>query len=289
MKNGNASYGRMKSSPCGKLFITDFDGTLLRSDNTFSEQDLDALATLKNRGVTTAVATGRSYYSFINSPGANLSVDYIIFSTGAGVARHPHGNIIRKTNLPAMDVAHGLEFFIQSDFDFMLHCPVPDNHLFLYRSTGRKNPDFEARIANYRQFATPLHLKNANGFGEAAQFLTVVPREETLTALKTVKEGLPEFSMIHATSPLDHISTWIELFHPRVSKSQAAAWLAAKLNIAQINTLAIGNDYNDLDLLEWSGVGFVVANAPEALKGRFENVSSHNSSGVADAVAKWLN
>jgi hydroxymethylpyrimidine pyrophosphatase-like HAD family hydrolase len=42
------------------LFITDFDGTLLRSDGTLAQKDLDALASLTRRGIQTAVATGRS-------------------------------------------------------------------------------------------------------------------------------------------------------------------------------------------------------------------------------------
>ena len=67
------------------LFLTDFDGTLLRSDGTFAQKDLDALDTLNRRGIKTAIATGRSLYSFINSPGIDLPVDYVIFTMGAGV------------------------------------------------------------------------------------------------------------------------------------------------------------------------------------------------------------
>ena len=52
--------------------------------------------------------------------------------------------------------------------------------------------------------------------------------------------------------------------------------------------MAIGNDYNDMDLLEWTGSGYVVDNAPVELKDRFCPVASNNHGGVADAVERWL-
>lgn len=273
---------------CRRLFITDFDGTLLRSDRTLSDKDLEAIKILPEHNVTLAVATGRSLYSFMNSPGADLPVDYIIFSTGAGVATHPAGNIVRKINLAPDAVERAIKIFMQLNFDFMVHHPVPGNHRLAYRRTDRHNPDFESRLAGYEKFSTPLVIKAAAGFGPAAQLLAVVPGDETATALSIVRKALPDFSVIHSTSPMDGRSTWLELFHPEVSKSQTAAWLASALNISAGNAMAIGNDFNDLDLLEWSGSSYVVDNAPEDLKGRFQNVASNNTCGVAEAIDMWL-
>jgi len=270
------------------LFITDFDGTLLRSDGTFARRDLEALDTLARRGVRTAVATGRSIFSFNRSPGAGLPVDYIIFTTGAGVIVRSEGKLMYKVSIASEAVARVTDFFLDGDFDFMLHRPVPENHRFLYRRSRRHNTDFETRLELYREFGEPLNSAGLNGFGEASQFLAIVPENETHETLARVRNSLPELSVIHTTSPLDHTSTWIEVFHPDVSKSRTAAWLASELNVAVEDTMAIGNDYNDSDLLEWAAKGFVVANAPKDLKARFQSVASHNDCGVADAVDCWL-
>ena len=64
---------------------------------------------------------------------------------------------------------------------------------------------------------------------------------------------LPDLTVIRTTSPLDHRSTWIEVFPREVSKSQAAAWLAARHGIRRGDVCAVGNDYNDRDLLEPRG------------------------------------
>ena len=270
------------------LFITDFDGTLLGSDGTFAQRDLDALEALSRRGVKTVVATGRSLHSFINSPGADLAVDYIIFTTGAGVATQPGYELLYQVNLSAEMVAQTLEIMSNSSLDFMMHYPLPGNHIYLYRRVNQDNKDFESRIERHNEFGQPLENIHLNGFGEASQFIAIVPSEKSRDALEAVRSGLPGLSVVHATSPLDHESSWIEVFHPEVSKGKTAAWLASELDIDTGNTIAIGNDYNDLDLLEWAAHGFVVENAPDDMKSRFESVSSNNSGGVAEAVARWF-
>lgn len=271
-----------------RLFVTDFDGTLLRSDGSFSQKDLDALESLEQRGVKTAIATGRSLYSFEHSAGADLRVDYLIFSLGAGVVRLSDRKLLYQKNLSAEMVKRGLDFMSHSTFDFMLHHPVPENHRYVYRRVNGQNTDFEERIERYREFGKTLDSMTPNKFGEAAQFLAVVPQNETDDALKSLRTGLPELSVIRSTSPLDHKSGWIEFFHPEVSKSKTAAWLASRLDIDHGNIMAIGNDYNDLDLLEWAPRSFVVENAPADLKSRFQQVASNDNGGVAEAVEYWL-
>ena len=283
------SLNKNQGNSCKGLFLTDFDGTLLCSDGTLAQEDLDALETLTRCGIKTAVATGRSLYSFINSPGVDLPVDYIIFTTGAGVVTQPGHKLLYQVSLTAETVAQTLDFLHKSALDFMLHHPVPENHKYVYRCVNQDNTDFESRIERYREFGKALDSNPQKGFGEASQFLAVVPHDKTHDALREIRRGLPGLSVIRSTSPLDHKSTWIELFHPDVSKGKTAAWLAAELDVNHMDTMAIGNDYNDLDLLDWAAHSFIVENAPDELKCRFQQVASNNNGGVAEAVDCWLN
>jgi len=52
--------------------------------------------------------------------------------------------------------------------------------------------------------------------------------------------------------------------------------------------MAIGNDYNDQDLLEWAGNAFVTANSPAKLKGLFRPVAANDEGGVAEAIHVWM-
>jgi hypothetical protein len=116
--------------------------------------------------------------------------------------------------------------------------------------------------------------------------LAVVPKNEALGVVTKARQALTGFSVIKATSPLDNRSVWIEVFPRTVSKSQAASWLGKRLGASPANVVALGNDYNDQDLLDWAGRGFVVDNAPTDLKSMFRTVSSNNRCGVAQAISE---
>ena len=91
------------------LFIMDFDGTLLRSDRTFSSIDLDALEQLGELGIIRTIATGRSLYSFNTAAVRDLPVDFVIFSMGAGVLQHVKGKVVRRVSLETHEVQTGMQ------------------------------------------------------------------------------------------------------------------------------------------------------------------------------------
>jgi Cof subfamily protein (haloacid dehalogenase superfamily) len=277
---------RKGDPPCG-LFVCDFDGTLLRSDRSFSNADLEALKQLDEFGIVRVIATGRSIYSLNTVPISELPVDYIIFSSGAGVTQHPGGQIIRKVSLEAHEVSKAIAILRADELDFMVHRPIPDNHVFGYFESTPANADFKRRIDLYSQFAFPLN-DVSDGFGTATQLLAILPPAGSLQVIETIRKKLPGFNIIQTTSPLDGQSIWIEIFPETVSKGLTVAWLTAEFDLDPGRTLSIGNDYNDLDLLEWTASSFVVENAPDDLKERFPVVASNNESGVAEGIQRWL-
>lgn len=272
------------------MVITDLDGTLLRSDGCFSQADIESLERAAEFGAIRVLATGRSPYSFAKAISERLPVDYILFSTGAAIVEYPGGWFLRTEHLSLSHAPKVCEILWEMDLDFMVHDPFPDNHRFQYRWSGNANPDFFRRLKRYKAFAEPLDFLAFRKKPErtVSQFLVVVNPQDATLLWDRLRRTFLELSVIRSTSPLDHESTWIEIFHPHVSKSLAAQWLCQKKGVLRENVLAIGNDYNDLDLLEWAGTAMLVANAPESLKKRFDTVSSHDEAGVSEAIEKWL-
>jgi hydroxymethylpyrimidine pyrophosphatase-like HAD family hydrolase len=281
-----SSNHKPDASPEG-LFIMDLDGTLLRSDRTFGGSDLEALRMLGDLNVVRAIATGRSLASFNTVIVSDLPVDFLIFSTGAGVLRYPNREIIRKVHIDPHGVGRACAVLSAHRLDFMVHRTIPDNHMFAYLRSRHGNSDFERRIELYRQFAVPL-VGAADDFGPATQLLAVLPPGNAGPTLEKLRTELTDFNVIQTTSPLDGESTWIEIFPSTVSKSQTAAWLADRLEIENHTVVSVGNDYNDLDLLEWTASSYVVNNAPADIKNRFACVASNNDGGVAEAARRWL-
>ncbi|MFH2058817.1 MAG: HAD family hydrolase [Pseudomonadota bacterium] len=274
-----------------KLFITDFDGTLLTDTKNIHPQDIKTLQCLKKNNIVTAIATGRSLYSFMKALKAidmaqdsnHLPVDYIIFSTGAGILEVKTNQVIFQKAIPSSKIKIVTSYLDDQLFDYMVHAANPDTRYLLYRSHGQDNPDFYRRISMYKAYAEPL-ADDYQHQGPATQVLAILPGKMGFEKVERVQRQLTGFSVIHATSPLDHTSVWIEIFHKDVSKSRTADYLAQKLDIEPADVISVGNDYNDQDLLDWSGIGFMVENGPETLKQKFEVVPSNNQCGVTQAA-----
>ena len=279
------------------LFVTDLDGTLLNSDKGFNEKDLDALKTLRLEGYASAIATGRSQYSFctlldtlgMRGEENQLAVDYVIFSTGAGVMEYPGEKIVEQQTLAEAEVVVVANYLQEQGLDYMIHKSMPDTHHFFYSSQTRDNPDFKRRLELYSDFATPISAAGLQDSGPATEVLCIVPgaRAERLAAI--IEHTFPACSVILATSPLDGESGWIEIFAKSVSKSSTVERLCNRIGVPRENTCAVGNDFNDEDLLRWSPNSYLVENGPPRLRSLFNVVASNNKHGVSEAIGCWLN
>ena len=267
------------------MFITDLDGTLFRSDRCFSAHDVAMLEKLGHMGVTRVLATGRSIFSLERAISGPFPVDYLIFSTGLGIAHYPDPKtrILKSESLSAGETGHIVSVLENLSVDYMIQKPLPDNHVFSYRYAGNGNPDFFTRIAAYKHHCQPVS-DNPKKFGPSSQVIVVVPGLNAVDIMDQIKEDLNDFNVIKTTSPFDGQTLWIEIFPLCVSKGKSAAWLAQTLGINRKHTVAVGNDYNDEDLLEWAENAFVVENGPDDLKKKFSVVSSNNNDGVSDAI-----
>jgi HAD superfamily hydrolase (TIGR01484 family) len=266
------------------LVVTDLDGTLLNDRRVVSEPDLRTLRTLRKAGVICAIATGRSLYSFRRVLDAGVPVDYLLFSSGAGIMDWPGQQLIRSRNLSPGEVARIATVLEEAGVNYMIHEPVPDNHRFAYRELRREQTDFRRRCEIYEGLCAPLATPPEE-FGEACQVIGILPPD--LERFRQIRKRLNGLSVIRTTSPLDGRNLWLEIFPAGVSKSAGARWLADRLHLPHERTFALGNDYNDLDLLEWAAHSAVTANAPADLRARFETTASHREHPLTTAVRSW--
>jgi hypothetical protein len=77
----------------------------------------------------------------------------------------------------------------------------------------------------------------------------------------------------------------MEIFHPHVSKANGLAWLMNYLAVGDIPTFGIGNDFNDIDLLDFTHHSFVVENANPDLKNQYKVTASNNQQGFTKAIS----
>jgi Cof subfamily protein (haloacid dehalogenase superfamily) len=265
-----------------KMVVTDLDGTLLNSDAIIDLPNLETLIWLGQMGIIRTIATGRSPYSLSKVIPDNFPIDYIIFSSGAGVIRWKDKQIFNSRLLSQFEVQTVVDELITHSVDFMVHEPIPNNHCFLYHLKNEDNLDFYRRIEVYRAFCRPFisGVEFPNG---ATQIIVVLPNDTELFSVLSRK--FPKLKVLRTTSPLDGSSIWMEIFPFDISKAYGIKWICnseIKCNISEV--VSIGNDFNDLDMLEATGLSYVVANSPYELRKAFRVVPSNDECGFSIAA-----
>lgn len=270
-----------------RAVFTDLDGTLLGPDHQLSERNRETLKHLGDLGVQRIVVTGRSLYSCDRVLDEAFPIDLLVTSSGAGIFSYPPVQPLQHLGLGVVEIAQAITVLEDLQLDFMVHAPVPDNHHFCWRRFSQHNADFDRRLALYAGCHQLLQANETPQAG-ATQLLAIVSAADPAGLHDVLSQRLPGLNVLRTTSPLDHCSTWYEIFPASVCKSHAAAWICERLNLNAQTALAVGNDYNDLDLLRWAGVSCVVANAPAELSREFVVVAHHSEGGFSDAVSHWL-
>jgi len=267
------------------MVVTDLDGTLLSSGQQVSTDDFSTLVDLGKMGITRVIATGRSPFSFQRVMANDFPIDYLVFSSGAGIMDYHTKEVLYSLNLQE-NIVHDIAIRLRNiGLAFKVLAPVPENHNYVYYQNGELHPDFIRRMETYRGFERPISFDPPN-FGEACQFLIILPPDpKRFEELKAMFEGV---KVIRATSPIDHQSIWMEIYHAGVSKGNAVEYLCKRHQVKKTEVMGIGNDYNDTDLLGFVGIPFVVSNAPSELKALYRQVGSNNESGFTEGVRQAL-
>ncbi len=276
-----------------KMVATDLDGTLLTDNKSISKKDFNTLKLLKKYNICRIIATGRSLYSAKKVLNDDFPVDYLIFTSGAGIFDWKSKKIIRSKKLSGKKVSAISDILIKNQVNFMIHKPIPDNHKFIYYKTNKDTlytcDDFDARCYLYNEFAIPAKIKPKD-FGDACQIVAIIPND--LLLFQKIKQkfepDLLKINIIRTTSPLNKKSIWIEFLPNKISKANSVEWLCNKIGINQSESLSIGNDYNDIDLLKWTKHSFVVSNAPDDIKNQFTVSKSNTNSGFTNAIIPYL-
>lgn len=270
------------------LFATDVDGTLLDGDSIIPEKNIQVLQSLGEKGVVRVVATGRSVETARRVLRSDLPIDYLVFSSGAGICNWPEGRLQHENHMLPEDALAVLSILRGEGLSFMAQRPIPRNHEFFYEvGAAPLRGDFFDRLEAYRDLAKPLARAEEALSEGLSQFIVTIPGDEALYCrLRALVEH--RVDVIRATSPFDGHSIWMELFPKGVSKGNAIEWLCDELGVAHERVCVVGNDYNDLSMLRhFPRHAYVVANSPVALREEFRVVASCDTGGMAQAASLW--
>lgn len=267
------------------IFFCDLDGTLADKYGRISKKDLDSLKKLKKYNILSVIATGRSPFSARKIIDKKFPIDYLICSTGSITMKWPQEDIIEKFDLTSEDVAFSADIFRSYNLDFMVLHEVPENHRFDSFIFKRPHPDLVRRHKFYKGFYR-VRDYNFPISRPSCQLIGIIDDNEDL--FHEISSKFKGLKVIRSTSPLDGKSMWIEIYPKNVSKGSAIKKLCESIGTELNFTAAIGNDFNDIEMLEAVKHPFVVGNAPEKLKLNYCTVSECTKSGVSEAIDLFI-
>ncbi len=268
-----------------KLVATDLDGTFLKNDRSISEKNLEALHVLGENKIVRAVATGRNLRKVKEVLNDYTPFDYIVYSSGAGVYDWKAQKEIYNCNLGSESVKKLFRYFISEDVNFHAFFPAPENHKHWYFRGSKNCEEFERYFSYNNAFAYQLNIENLPET-QLCQFLVIIPEdEERFIHLKAdIEKQCNDIRVIRASSPITKGYIWMEVFQQSVSKGNGIKHICEMLQIDQENTVGIGNDYNDFDLLEYTAHSFLTENAPDVIKNIYPNLPSNEEDAFAFAA-----
>jgi Cof subfamily protein (haloacid dehalogenase superfamily) len=272
-----------------KLVATDLDGTFLKDDRSISERNLEALHQLGKQGIVRVVATGRNLRKVDEALSPDVPFDYIVFSSGAGVFDWKKRKHIFDQNITPESTGRLVTHFKKQDYNFYAFAPAPENHRLWYHRGKEECEEFNNYLSFHNSFSEPL-AGDENLDNGLCQFLLIIPEDEQNFA--ELKEEIElqcnEIRVIRSSSPVTEGYIWVEVFHHEVSKGMGVHKICKLLEIKPEETAGIGNDYNDLDLLGFTGYSFLTGNAPEPLKRFFTLAPTNEEDAFAHTVQPLL-
>lgn len=259
------------------LFLTDFDGTLVRADGTVSQKNIRAIAEYRKRGGIFVVVTGRMLRSILpRLKELGLFEGLVAAYQGAAVADVGTGELLRNEGflLPdALEIVRALEAekrHIHVYLNDTLYCNRDDALLHSYEKTcGVKGviPDI------------PLSKLLVRQSGVISKILCMVDPAEQDALVESLRSRYAGRFLFTSSAE------WLVEATPLgTDKASAVKFLSGYFGIPAGKIAAIGDQYNDIPMVGAAGGKYAVANAVAPLKAIAKVVASVQEDGVAEAL-----
>jgi Cof subfamily protein (haloacid dehalogenase superfamily) len=280
------------------LLALDLDGTLLDSRGHISERNRVAIDNAREQGVHVALVTGRRFRD--SRPVAlELGLDVPLISHNGALTKHAATlQTVSVLPLPLDAAREALRVGRQAGADALLSDDHEGLGVLVYDHIRGEN----TAAHKYVSWARRIHGDEEGGHAvqqvnSLEEYLDHDPIHLAFQAAvrrwtnsKSTQSELGSSVKILGTKYLEQDFTLLDIVNPAASKGAGVAAAAAELGVSREEIMAIGDNYNDLEMLLFAGTGVVMANAPLSLReiAGLHPTASNREDGVALAIEQFI-
>jgi len=260
-----------------KMIATDMDGTLLNNKSELTERTKTAIVRAVEAGAFFVAATGRPMLGVgIVNTLFEADMPFIIFN-GAAVVMGKSRKVLLRRYLDAVIAAEAFNIGKSRDADVVAWT---DDHLYISR---------DSEITRKYRSLADIDIRVINGveeIGESGIYKVLWIDEPAATSRHQddMKAHFGNTVDCYTSQPM-----YLEFVSKEAGKGSALAEIGRILGIDRSETIAVGDGYNDISMLEYAGLGVAMENAPDDVRKVCGHITlSNDDDGVAAVIDEFI-
>lgn len=271
-----------------KMIAMDMDGTLLTTDKVVSQGNKEILKKAADMGIKLVICTGRIFTSawvYADLIGTEAP---IIASNGAYIREKDRDEVIYMKTLPKEDIFKVVK--IVKDYGFYPHLFSSDTIftekiIFTSKMYDKQNESLPSQKKVKIVITDDLEKTIEENYQIILKIVIVSEMDEIekLNKLRNKIENKIDASIVASAA------NNFEIMYKGISKGNAVKILGDIYGISPEETICIGDNENDISMIEYAGLGVAMENATDGLKAAADYVTDTNDNdGVAKAIEKFV-
>jgi Cof subfamily protein (haloacid dehalogenase superfamily) len=273
-----------------RLLAVDIDGTLLDSRGRLPDAHRDALADVVSRGIEVALVTGRSFH-FTRPIADLLPIPLTLIVNNGAVVKDKSGVTALRHLLPREAARLILAETRAYEDSVAIVFDRADQRQIMFDRMDWSHPQRRGYYEKNRAFiasaASPLVEALTEDPIQVMFNGGVAPMRSLVSALRGLAAA--EQYTVAITEYEARDFALVDVNGAGCSKGTTLANWAAARGIARDQVMAVGDNLNDVEMLDFAGIAVVMGNAADGLKSRgYRLTGSNDEAGLASAISAYV-
>lgn len=258
-----------------KMICLDIDGTLLNSEHRITEKTKNVIEVAANeKGIPVILVSARMPKGILFLQ-KELEITEPIICYSGSLIMDKGGKIILNKTIPISSLKQIYQLIKNMNIHMSLY---KDDEWYIEEKDQWSEQESEITkiVPNVVEFSLLFEKWREEGTGPNKILCMAIPDKIDLLKTKIKDDKLNVYPSK---------STYLEIMPTEASKTTSIEYLREKLGVNRSEIIAIGDNYNDMDMIEYAGLGIAMGNAPEQVKKCANEVTlSNDEDGVAESL-----